>query len=240
MMPNDRFRPLRLRWNEQRDPGAATGRPRAPALDVSTAAATPRFVGRVVDGGSMPSATDRVFLVNPTILSGAETEGAAASVAVDASRTIPVVVLGSTLPKVGDLLIAFAVAGRWVARMGAAAPSITCGSCSIPRKDLTLTLFDGATGSLSAPMTFNGVDAWATGCVGEVVYRLRCGVGSPVFSATYYIGGSCPAGSPVTCNAPGPGLTLTGQSCSPFMLVYIPSNCSALTSQGIATLTITQ
>mgnify|MGYP001066916753 FL=1 len=163
MMPNDRFRPLRLRWDERRDPNAATGRPRTPALDVSSAAATPRFVGRVVDGGSMPSTTDRVFLVNPAILGGAETEGGAATIAVDASRTIPVVVVGSTPPKVGDLLIAFAVAGRWVARLGAAAPSITCGSCSIPRRDLTLSLFDGATGTLSVPMTFNGVDAWATG-----------------------------------------------------------------------------
>lgn len=239
-MPNDRFRPLRRRWDDLRGPGEAAVSPSTSAPDVQSTAATPRFVGRVVNGGSIPTSTDRVFLVNPALLSGAESEGAAASAVVDSSRTIPVVVIGSTVPKAGDLLVAFAVAGRWVARMGGSTPSIACGTCSIPRKDLTLTLSDGATGSLSAIMAFNGVDTWATGCVAQVEYRLKCAAGGMTFSAIYHIGGSCPGGTAVACTAPGTGLTLTSQSCSPFMLVYAPANCPSLVAQGIATLTITQ
>ena len=239
-MPKDRFRSLRLRWDDLRDPGATTGRLRTHTLDAPTAAATPRFVGQVVNGGAIPTATDRIYLVNPIQLSGAEAEGAAATVAVDATRKVPVVVIGSTAPKAGDILVAFAVAGRWVAMMGGGAPSIACGPCTIPRQNLTLTLSDGATGTFSATMTFNGVDAWATGCIGEVVYKLQCGVGVPAFSATYHIGGACPGGTGVACSSPGIGLTLTSQSCSPFIRVYSTTGCSALTAQGVATMTITQ
>ena len=62
----------------------------------------------------MPSATDRVFL---SIRSAGwkEDEGATASLAVDGTRTIPVVVIGETAPQAGDLLLALAVGGRWVA-----------------------------------------------------------------------------------------------------------------------------
>ncbi|WP_165068380.1 hypothetical protein [Paludisphaera rhizosphaerae] len=239
-MPNDRFRPLRLRWDDLRGPGATTGRLRTPALDAQTTAATPRFVGRVVNGGALPTATDRVFLVNPIQLSGAEAEGASATVAVDATRTIPVVVIGSTAPNAGDFLVAFAVAGRWVAMTAGGTPTIACGSCTIPRQDLTLTLSDGATGTYSATMTFNGVDSWTTGCIGEVEYKLQCGSGAPVFSATYHVGGVCPGGTGVACTSPGTGLTLTSQSCSPFIRVYSSAGCPALSAQGIATMTITQ
>ena len=77
---------------------------------------TPRLVGRVIDGGAMPAQTERVFLVNPARIDGAEAEGQSGSIVAEAGRAVPVVVIGSRVPAAGDALIALSVGGRWVFR----------------------------------------------------------------------------------------------------------------------------
>jgi len=134
-MEHDPTRLLRLR---SRDPRAIA------ALGLSTALAprgTPRFLGQVVGGAGMPTGTDRVYLLNPVRLDGLDAEGATASLAVDGARTIPVVVIGGTPPQAGDLLVALAVGGRWVAesRAGSSPPVLYCSPCNIPKKNLTLS-----------------------------------------------------------------------------------------------------
>jgi hypothetical protein len=98
---------------------------------VAAGRGTPRFVGRVHDGGSMAPRQDAVYLVHPLLLDGPESEGKVAATRVDSSRSIPVVVIGSRLPVVGDTLIAHAVGGRWVAEAGIEPPNCNpqCPDC---------------------------------------------------------------------------------------------------------------
>jgi hypothetical protein len=100
---------------------------------------SPRLLGLVVNKGAMPGSTEKVFLINPVRLEGGESEGAAAAPVVDCTRTILVVVIGSTLPVTGDLILAHAVGGRWVAEKGASASSLSCSPCPIPKKNLTVS-----------------------------------------------------------------------------------------------------
>ncbi|AMV37375.1 hypothetical protein [Planctomyces sp. SH-PL62] len=243
-MPSDPLRPLRLRWDDLRDPGAATGRQRVPALDAAPTRGTPRFVGRVRDAGAIPTATGRVFLVNPASLDGGESEGALATVAVDASRSVPVVVVGTKVPQAGDLIVAFAVGGRWIASLTGEPPSPVCGGCTAPRRDLTVSFTNSLLGPGSAVMAFNGVDEWTSGCVNQLTLRLICRNGQSSFQATYHTGTPCPGGQPVSCSSPGQaplGLTPTGSSCTPFLLQFSLSaaSCPSLAAQGYTRFTIT-
>lgn len=114
-MRRDPSRPLRLKWGNQRDPGIDPNRLRMPSLGAPASRGAPRFVGQVFSGGAIPDRVGRIFLVHPVRLNGAEHEGGAASLSVDASRVIPVVVVGSRAPEAGDVLVAVSVGGRWVA-----------------------------------------------------------------------------------------------------------------------------
>src|SRR5689334_7411592 len=105
-MQFDPTRLLRLRLHA---PLARSTRGRAAA---SRPRGTPRFLGQVVGGAAMPGGTDQFYLMNPVRLDGPETEGAAASAAGDATRVIPVVIIGARPPQAGDLLVAMAVGGR--------------------------------------------------------------------------------------------------------------------------------
>src|SRR5262245_9380993 len=82
-MDHDPRRLLRLRWSEDLDLGARTYVPRAVGASSPAPRGTPRFLGRVVNGGAMPNQTGRVYLVNPVRLDGVESEGATASATVD-------------------------------------------------------------------------------------------------------------------------------------------------------------
>ena len=75
-----------------------------------------RQLVQVYNGGSMGSAPGLFYFTHPVLASGAETEGAAATLTADTASTIPVVVLGG-IPAVGDYLVAYAVGGRWVAEL---------------------------------------------------------------------------------------------------------------------------
>jgi hypothetical protein len=99
----DDFDRLRARRGDARpvDPGLA-GR------------GSPSFVGKVTTtGGSL--GVGKFFKVNPVVLTGAETEGGAATATVDTSTTILVYAVGPTAPATNDLVVCRYVRYRWVA-----------------------------------------------------------------------------------------------------------------------------
>jgi len=79
-----------------------------------------RRLVQIYSGGSMPTAPDHWFLAHPVELDGAEVESGSGTPVVDTTQTIPVLVIGS-VPTVGDLLVAYAVGGRWVCSRGVGA-----------------------------------------------------------------------------------------------------------------------
>lgn len=114
-MNTDPLRPIRLRWDDRRDPGLDRNRLRMPGLGEPASRGAPRFIGQVFSVGAIRDQTDRIFLVHPVRIDGDEKEGGEATLNIDASRTIPVVVVGSRPPEIGDLLVVVSVGGRWVA-----------------------------------------------------------------------------------------------------------------------------
>lgn len=79
---------------------------------------TPTMIGRVFDGGSIPTANDHYFLVHPVEVDGTPCEGCAGTATADAATSVAVDVIGSRVPVPGDLLRCFRVGGRWVAESG--------------------------------------------------------------------------------------------------------------------------
>jgi hypothetical protein len=109
-----------------------------------TAISSARQLVQVYDGGSLPTAADKVYLTHPAVLDADDTEGATWTGAVDSGVTIPVVVLGSA-PDVGDYLVAHAVGGRWFARSNGRTLFCTssCSPWAIPKSSLTATWTSG-------------------------------------------------------------------------------------------------
>lgn len=241
-MPNDPLRSLRLRWDDLLGPGPHTGRIRSPELDSSPAPVTPRFIGRVRNAGTIPTDSERVFLVNPVRFDGAEIEGERASLTADESRSIPVIVIGSLAPKAGDVIVVYASGGRWISEFRPQSTSVVCGECKLPRRDLTLTWANSLLGTHSAPMVFNGVDEWTTGCINQITHRLTCRSGVAAFNAAYFAGGHCPTGQSVICSNSGSppfGLAMSAQSCDPLFLQYTATSCPTLSIQGYTKFTVT-
>ncbi|MFO0892143.1 MAG: hypothetical protein U0790_23770 [Isosphaeraceae bacterium] len=206
---------------------------------------TPRLLGRVVSGGALPGQTDRVFLVNPARIDGVEGEGAVPSIAADASRVVPVVVIGSRVPAVGEPLIALAVGGRWVAESGAAPSSLDCSPCKIPRKDLTVSWVNPILGDGSATLAYSAPGQWDSPCVHGLLYSLSCPGSAVRFDVTYFTSGSCPSGQRQTCSSTGAAplaIRLAASTCSPFYLRYAVtgSGCPVLASGGYTSFTITE
>lgn len=205
-------------------------------------AGTPRFLARVYDGGAIPTAAGRVYLTRPVAMGGGEIEGFGAGLSIDESRSIPVVILGTRAAKAGDLVEAFAVDGRWVAWLGGPSTTVPCADCTIPKASLTLTIVNSLTGVSSAVLAFDGVDSWATGCLGQVRYRLRCQPAGITFTVNAHLASACPDGASVACANPGSspgGLTLLEKTCDPFVLRYSSAGCPSLASQGFTEWRIT-
>jgi hypothetical protein len=101
---------------------------------------TARRLVKIYDGGSIPTGqSDKFYLTNPAEVDGSETEGGSYTPSPDTAQTIPVVILG-TAAMAGDLVVAHAIGGRWFGeRRHTGIALTTCGSCSIPLADLTLT-----------------------------------------------------------------------------------------------------
>jgi hypothetical protein len=102
---------------------------------------------QVYDGGSMPNQPDHVYLTHPVNLDGAEQEGTQAPATADTSTSVPVVVIRNA-PQAGDILVAHAVGGRWVAESGGGKcnPNVTLGTawcnCVAPGT-ITVTVREG-------------------------------------------------------------------------------------------------
>ena len=150
----------------------------------------------------MPDKTGRVFLLNPLSADGPETEGASASFAVDSTRAIPVVVVGGKPPEAGDLLVALAVGGRWVAE-GSPDQALGCSPCPIPRRDLTLSWAGGPHGGGSTPLVYTAPGRWNSACANQMLYSLSCPGGSVRFAVTYFVSGGCPGRSGDDLHLPG-------------------------------------
>src|SRR5262249_53512375 len=96
------------------------------------AAGTRRRLVQIYDGGSIPTGGDKFYLTHPVELGGTEAEGGVYTVSVDTTQTIPVVILGDAVIA-GDLVVAYAIGGRWVAeRREAGEHFIACDDCNIP------------------------------------------------------------------------------------------------------------
>lgn len=193
----------------------------------------------------MPSNTKHVYLVNPVRIGGTEREGAAPAFVVDATRQIPVVVIGNAPPQVGQILPALAVGGRWVAESGGSTPSLNCSPCNLPRQNLTISWKNNLVGNGSAALAFVPPGQWISACANQLVFSLLCPGRGTQFNVTYFLSGTCPGGQSQSCTSPGSdpfGLLLSSYSCSPFLLQYsINSNiCPVLWANGYSTFTITQ
>lgn len=108
----------------------------------------------------MPSEPDHFYLTNPAYVNGAETEGGIASLSVDASQTIIVDVIGKA-PLAGDFLTAYAIGGRWVAKLTGAQPSTGCiqflGCNSQPLQGVIVNIYSQQGGTLLAgPLATDG------------------------------------------------------------------------------------
>lgn len=122
--------------------------------------ASARRLVSIYDGGAMPSQPSRVFLSHPVELDGSESEGSSASADVNSSATIPVLVLQG-VPQAGDLLVATAVGGRWVAERPAGGPTNICViACNpaVPVYAATVTVLSGTT-------TVASGTTGSTGCI---------------------------------------------------------------------------
>lgn len=106
---------------------------------------TPCMAVQIVDDGAMPTAPDNVFFANVVnAIGGTEVEGGTADFNVDATRTVPIVVLNG-VPSVGDYLLAEAVGGRWVAEIRACKVTIDVKCSGMNVVGDTVTVKQGAT-----------------------------------------------------------------------------------------------
>jgi hypothetical protein len=187
-----------------------------------------RQLVQVYNGGSMPNAVPRVFLTHPVILTGSETEGSSGGFSVDTSTTVPVVVIGSTVPSIGDYLTAYAVGDRWVAERGSGSGFgfLSCSPCGIPLTDLTLSWTNISTGNGSTTLFYpGGVGPWtSSGCPDNgLEFSLACTTGTIELKAFYFVSGSCPTGTTDYCSnlRSSPRLLdLIASTCSPFSLTF--------------------
>jgi hypothetical protein len=206
---------------------------------------TARRLVQVYDGGAMPTEPNHVYLTHPVELNGAETEGGAASAVVDASVTIPVIVLWSA-PQAGDLLTAYAVGGRWVAERPPSGPgSLPCGTCRIPRRNLTVSWTNSILGNGSTTLVYSRTPTqWSSGCSNEQIYRLLCTDNQVEFRVIYFISGSCPGGVSQFCSTLGVDplrLVVDSLVCGDHFLLTCHTtgtSCPSITLNGYSSFTI--
>ncbi len=90
-----------------------------------------------------------------------------------------------------------------------------CGTCSIPKKDLTLSWFGGP-GDGSTPLIFNGTNNWQSVCTNQLIFQLLCNTPFVELRVIYFITGACPTGQRQYCSTQGGNplrLVQTGLTC---------------------------
>jgi hypothetical protein len=199
--------------------------------------ATARRLVSIFDGGAMPASGDHYFSGHPVECGNPEVEGGAPVFSIDPDTVLLVDVLGTTVPAVGDLLVATSVGGRWVAERGGGTPAPSdccmspCGSTPIPQVDLelnyTIDFGEGPQPFGPFPMHYEG-GQWITDNLSlfapeqSDVFILECLLINVVFSefqSTPGEGpGSCSSGADADGGAffPGPA----PPSSSPFSMQW--------------------
>jgi len=188
----------------------------------------PRELVVVFDGGEIPTAANKVFWTHPVEVDCNDTEGATPTFTPDTDQTIPVVVVRS--PAVaGDMLVAHAIGGRWVAEKGGGKLTpfcvLGCYPLYVRIPDATITLTDSH-GSTVGTCTTD-----ATGCckinVAKGTYTLTVSVGGQVVNI--------PGSIFIT---PGAGVTITPYICSQICVLRCdrqPYTCGASVTIANAT-----
>lgn len=211
--------------------------------------ATQRFFGQVYSGGSFPSGEGQVYLMHPVEIDCGDAEGDSASLDVDTTRSVPVVVLNQA-PQVGDVLPSFAVGGRWVSErtgsQGCTGCNVICGTCQVPRQDLTLEWTNLIIGNGSTTLSYAGspTTQWTSACTNQLLFELVCTQNRVEFRVYYFLSGSCPTGQSQYCSTlrsnPN-GLTQTGLTCSPFMMTVTltSASCPSVSTYGYTSFKIT-
>ena len=209
---------------------------------------TARRLVQVYNGGSIPTQAGYVYLTNPVELDGDEIEGGSATANVDATTTIPVVVLWGT-PQVGDLLTAYAVGGRWVAERSGTSiqPGYPCGQCQIPRQNLTVSWTNLILGNGATQLVYSGnpTTQWVSTCTNQLLYEVICNQSQVEFRVYYFVAGSCPSGQSQYCSTIRSNpfrLPQTHLTCSPFLLTcsVTSASCPSLASNGYTSFTVSQ
>ena len=114
--------------------------------------AFPVLVGRVFANPAIPARTGTYVSVHPVEVSGAESEGAAGTLTVDASRTFLAYVVGPTAPVSGDHLLCRFIGDRWLAeRMGGSTTEVIVPGCPCASSPAALHM------TASRPDTNNGI-----------------------------------------------------------------------------------
>jgi hypothetical protein len=157
-------------------------------LTPGQAGGTARLLVQIYDGGSIPTTPDHYYLAHPVGLDGAEVEGGVASPTADSSQTVVVDVLGHA-PSVGDILMAYAVGGRWVAEKGVGQKSncckFACGPCKIYKQDLTFAWTGGnlIAGSTMLKWQAGGslLGSWQSDCIDNFFHPPFPGAPKPNF-----------------------------------------------------------
>jgi hypothetical protein len=218
---------------------------------------TPRRLVQIVTVSATPSASPNIFwAARPVLLAGTEVEGGTDSAGSE-GEVLYVDVINRP-PVVGDVLVAHAVGGRWVAELTMSTPTPTgdyhCGTCDIPKHDLSYTLTNSIFGDTSGTLTYSSVGPkWSGPCTqlpdglpghGAEVNLLCNNAFSTLLVQVCDL--VCP-NSDVTCCTnlaapPDSRLTITSLTCGDsFMLTadFEFSQCFILFEQGYGTLTIT-
>jgi hypothetical protein len=212
---------------------------------VPTSQGSPRFLGEVIRAGG--GGSNCVHLVRPVRLDGPEAEGFVPGISADAARVVPVVVIGDRVPAVGELLMAVAVAGRWIAEAGGSHETlaVACSPCAIPSKNLVVSWTNPILGNGSTMLSFNGLNQWISACVRQIRVLLKCSESTAQLMVEYYVSGDCPNGQGVLCDNRGANpnnLILTASSCTPFSISFSLTNatCPILWGNGYRGFTITE
>lgn len=124
-----------------RDRMAAMDEDRDRAASLRPPAGNARVLLSVYDGGAMPSTGDHYFLGHPVALGGAETEGGTGAPVIDTATSVPFIAIRNPF-QVGDLVVATACGGRWVAEKGGCADvtfHVTCSAASVTGATVTVS-----------------------------------------------------------------------------------------------------
>ncbi len=92
---------------------------------------------------------------------------------------------------------------RWRCCCTTSVPLFTCGTCTIPKANLTVTYHNGVIGDGTAVLVWDGVNNWQSVCTNQVIYQILCNAGTPEFRVRYFISGSCPTGQSAFCSTLG-------------------------------------